>query len=258
MNHKTRALAGLALAGMLSAPAAFAEQDRGFYFGLWGGTGDIDLGSKGELDESFTESLNPMLAIVPIQPGTNLTGTPETSKLDDTTTPWGAQVGYRFNKWVAVEVGYVDLGEATYTLSGAISGNYAFFDGTDVVNVLLNGDFQSGLDVTSAGVTASVLGMVPLGQYFDLHARGGIYYADTRVTQRLRYIDSVDQAGVFNLLHTRMDASQTELFAGVGAAWNINESFTLRLEYQRFFDVGDDEKAGESDVNVFNFAVLFR
>ncbi|HWK52630.1 MAG TPA: outer membrane beta-barrel protein, partial [Steroidobacter sp.] len=177
---------------------------------------------------------------------------------DDTTTPWGAQIGYRFNDWVAVEVGYVDLGEATYTLSGAMAGDYAYFDGENVVTVPLVGGFESGLDVTSAGLTASALGMLPLGQHFDLHVRGGIYYADTRVTQRLRYIDAVNQADVFNLLHRRTDASQTELFAGLGAAWNINESFSLRLEYQRYFDVGDGDKNGESDVNVFNFAVLFR
>jgi OOP family OmpA-OmpF porin len=258
MNNKTRVLAGLALTCMLSAPAAFAEQDRGFYFGIWAGTGEIDLGSKRELDGLFTELLDLQLAIVPLQPGTNLTAMPMSSKLDDTVSPWGAQVGYRFNNWVAVEVGYVNLGEATYTLSGAIAGNYAFFDGTAVVNRPLAGGFESGIDVTSQGITAAALGMLPLGQHFDLHLRGGIYYADTRVTQRLRYIDLVDQSDVFNLLHHRADASQTELFAGVGAAWNINESFTLRVEYQKFFDIGDDEKTGESDVDVINFAVLFK
>ncbi|WP_116807982.1 outer membrane beta-barrel protein [Steroidobacter cummioxidans] len=258
MNHKTRVLAGLALGCMLSTPAAFAEQNRGFYFGVWGGTGDVDLGSKRSLDEDFSAMLNPQLAIVPIQPGTNLSAAPVSSTLDDTVTPWGAQVGYRFNDWVAVEVGYVDLGEASYTLTGPISGDLAYFDGTNVVTTPLNGDFESGVDFTSAGITASVLGMLPLGQHFDLHVRGGIYYAETRVTQRLRYIDQVQQADVFNLLHRRTDVSQTELFAGLGGAWNINDAFTLRLEYQRFFDVGDKDKGFESDVNVFNFTVLFK
>jgi hypothetical protein len=159
---------------------------------------------------------------------------------------------------VAAEVGYVDLGELLYTMNGEISGNYAYICECEepvVVNRPLDGNFERSVQVTSAGITAAALGMFPIGPRFDLHVRGGIYYADTRVTNRLRYIDSSD---TFNLLHSRVDASETELFAGLGAAWNINESFALRVEYQKFFDVGDDQKNGESDIDVLNLALLFK
>jgi hypothetical protein len=175
-------------------------------------------------------------------------------------------VGYRFNKWVAAEVGYVDLGEFLYRMTGAISGDYTFLCQTCLdengnpqrVTRTLDGGFERATQLTSSGITASALAMFALGQHFDLHVRGGIYYADTRVTNRLRYVDAVEQSDVFNLLHRRVDASQTELYAGLGAAWNINDNFGLRVEYQKFFDVGDDEKAGESDVDVVNLTVLFR
>ena len=262
MMKKTRWLAGLAFGCVLSTPAAFAEEYRGFYFGVWGGTGEYDSASKGAMDQMILGNLAAEIAAIPIQPDTNLTvdelfG----STQDDSLTPWGLQVGFRFNKWVAAEVGYVDLGEYLYTLSGAISGGLGVPCGCDppaVVTIPLDGGFERSTQLTSAGITASVLGMLPLGQHFDLHIRGGIYYADTRVTNRLRYIDAVDQEGVFNLLHRRVDASQTELFGGLGAAWNINENFALRVEYQKYFDVGDDKKAGESDVDVLNLTVLFK
>lgn len=260
INKKTRLLAGMALSCVLATPA-LAEQYRGFYFGVWGGSGDMDFGSKADADEAFTEMLDLELQIVPVQPQTNLGAMVTDSTLDDSLTPWGLQVGYRFNKWVAAEIGYVDLGELLYTLSGAIAGDYAQVcpcDGTTLLVRQLNGGFERSLQVTSAGVTASVLGMLPVGDRFDFHARGGIYYADTRVTNRLRYVDAFDQSDVFNLLHRRVDASQTELFAGAGAAWNINENFALRLEYQKFFDIGDDEKNGETDVDVINVSVLFK
>ena len=96
--------------------------------------------------------------------------------------------------------------------------------------------------------------MLPIGQRFDLHVRGGIYLADTRVTNRIRDVESDTD----NICHGRVDASQTELFAGIGGAWNINESFALRVEYQKYFDVGDDKKTGESDIDVFNSSVLFK
>jgi OOP family OmpA-OmpF porin len=269
MMNKTRWMAGLALGCVLSAQAAFAEQDRGFYFGVWGGSGEFDTASKRTLDAAIVGALADELATTPIQPGTNLVADAVyASDLDDSLTPWGLQVGYRFNKWVAVEVGYVDLGEFLYRLPGELSGDYAFLcdlpacrdnngDPT-VVTVPLDGEFERSVQLTSAGVTASVLGIYPVTPRFDVHVRGGVYYADTRVTNRLRYIDGANQSDIFNLRHRRVDASQTELFAGIGAAWNINQSFALRVEYQKYFDVGDDEKAGESDVDVINIAVLFK
>lgn len=267
MMSKTRWLAGLTLGCVLSTPAAFAEEYRGFYFGVWGGSGEFDTPSKGEMDEMILDNLGTELAFIPIQPLTNVSiDAIFDSTQDDSLTPWGAMIGFRFNKWVAAEVGYVDLGEYLYSLTGAISGDYAFVcdtcldeEGNPLIVIRdLNGGFDRATQLTSSGITASVLGMFPVGPRFDLHVRGGIYYADTRVTNRLRYVDAVDQSDVFNLLHRRVDASQTELLAGIGAAWNINDSFALRVEYQKFFDVGDDEKAGESDVDIFNVTLLFK
>lgn len=269
MMSKKHWLAGLTLGCVLSTPAAFAEEYQGFYFGLWGGTGEFDTPSKSAMDDMTLANLGAEVSIIPIQPETNLTvDAVFGSTQDDSLSPWGVQVGYRFNKWVAAEVGYVNLGEFLYRMTGAISGDYGFLCDLEacldangnptVVTRPLDGGFERATQLTSSGVTASVLGMFALGQHFDLHVRGGVYYADTRVTDRLRYVDAVDQSDVFNLLHRRVDASQTELYAGVGAAWNINESFALRVEYQKFFDVGDDEKAGESDVDVINVTVLFK
>lgn len=263
MWNKTRWLAGLTLGCVLSTPAAFAEEYRGFYFGGWLGSGEFDAPSKSAMDQVISGNLGAEVATIPIQPETNLNvDAIFGSTLDDSLTPWGVALGYRFNKWVAAELGYVDLGEYLYTLSGAISGDYAFVcdrcgpDNTPaLVTTPLNGGFERGTQLTSAGITASVLGMLPVGQRFDLHVRGGVYYADTRVTNRLRY---VDQSDVFNLLHGRQDASQVEMFAGIGGAWNINEGFAVRVEYQKYFDVGDDEKAGETDVDVINVSILFK
>jgi OmpA-OmpF porin, OOP family len=257
MMNKKRLLAGLALGCVLSTPAAFAEEYRGFYFGVWGGSADMDFGSKAAADEEVFDLLVDEFPRIGL-PGTSLSGTVTGSELDDSMTAWGAQVGFRFNKWVAAEVGYVDLGELLYTMNGTIGGNYVYVcecEEPTVVNRTLDGNFERSVQVTSAGITAAALGMFPIGPRFDLHVRGGIYYADTRVTNRLRYIDSNE---TFNLLHGRVDASETELFAGLGAAWNINESFALRVEYQKFFDVGDDQKNGESDIDVLNLALLFK
>jgi hypothetical protein len=43
----------------------------------------------------------------------------------------------------------------------------------------------------------------------------------------------------------------------VGGAWNISDSYSLRLEYQRYLDLGDDD-TGEGDVDLIGLSHLFR
>jgi OmpA-OmpF porin, OOP family len=224
MIDKTRLLAGLALGCVLSTPA-LAEEYSGFYFSAWGGVGNSDMPSRAELDEFF--ALDP--------------NDPAESRLDDTTNVWGALVGYRFNRWVGAEVGYVNLGEVKYDQSGVLS--------TPTEDL----PYVIGYRFSSAGPSAAAVGFVPVGEHIDLNAKAGIYFADTRETIRL-----YDVLFGENAVHSRSDASQSELFAGIGATWNATADFALRVEYQRFFDVGDDEKTYEQDIDVISVGVLFK
>lgn len=259
-----KTLVGLAIGCVLSAPAAFAEEYKGFYFGVWGGSGSIDIPSKGTFDDAVMDALPTELARATYidDNGTPTSTTDDVlhqfalaatgnSKLDDSVSVWGAQIGYRFGKYLATEVGYAKLGEASYRLPIVVTETV-----TDTTGASASGDFaaERAVQFTSAGPTLSALGMLPIGQVLDLHVRAGIYLADTRVTNRIRDIEF----STGNIGHRRVDASQTEIFGGIGGAWNINESFTLRVEYQKYLDVGDDEKTGESDIDVFNLSVLFR
>jgi OmpA-OmpF porin, OOP family len=256
-------LVGLAIGCVLSAPAAFAEEYKGFYFGVWGGSGSVDMASKRALDAAFVAGLPQELADAGF---TNTNGTADpsddldvdfalaslgNSTLDDSVSVWGVQVGYRWGKYFATEVGYANLGEASYRLPASVaytvtdSAGDAFTDSFDAERAAV---------FTSAGPTISALGMLPLGARFDLHLRLGIYLADTRLTNRIRDVES----DIGNIAHDRTDASETEVYGGIGGAWNINESFVLRVEYQKYLDVGDDQKTGEGDIDVFNLSVLFK
>lgn len=263
IDNKT--LAGLAIGCVLSSPAAFAEEYRGFYFGAWGGSGSVDMPSRATFDE----------AIVPMLPAEldsgafiDNNGTPTDltddvlfefalaglgeSSVDDSTGVWGVQLGYRWGKYLATELGFSRLGEASYRLPMLVE-----VTATDLGSGLsISDEFaaERATQFTSAGPTISALGMLPLGSRVDLHLRAGVYLADTRVTNRIRDVEFNNG----NVAHRRVDASQTEMFAGVGGAWNITESVVLRAEYQKYLDVGDDEKTGETDIDVFSLSVLFR
>jgi len=260
-----KTLIGLAIGCVLSTPAAFAEEYKGFYFTAWGGTGSVDIPSKRAFDAAITTALPTELDRSAYIDNNNTTGVltddvlhefalagSGRSSLDDSVSVWGAQIGYRFGKFLATEVGYAKLGEASYRLPIGVTETLTNLS----TGASVSGDFaaERAMQFTSAGPTLSALGMMPIGQAIDLHVRAGIYLADTRVTNRIRDVEF----NTGNIAHGRVDASQTEIFGGIGGAWNINENFTLRAEYQRYLDVGDDKKTGESDIDVFNLSVLFK
>jgi hypothetical protein len=259
-----KTLVGLAIGCVLSTPAAFAEEYKGFYFTVWGGSGSVDLPSKRAFDVAVTAALPTELeqsAYIDSNDTPALTDDilhefalagSGNSSFDDSVSVWGAQIGYRFGKFLAAEVGYSKLGEASYRLPIGVTETL-----TDLNSgASISGDFaaERAMQFTSAGPTISALGMLPIGQFIDVHVRAGVYLADTRVTNRIRDVEF----NTGNIAHRRVDASQTEIFGGIGGAWNINENFTLRVEYQKYLDVGDDKKTGESDIDVINLSVLFK
>lgn len=215
MNMKRIGLAMTAALGMLPVTASFAE---GFYFGLGGGIAMPDLPSKAALDAD------------------RLGGVPATSSLDDTGGSWNVQVGYRFIPWVAAEVGYIDFGQATYE---------ATITATDEVY---------SVRYKSNGLTLSALGIIPIGQWADIHGRLGVLISNTRVRDR------IEDPFTGDFLSVEAEGSDQDFFAGIGAAWNINDSYSLRLEYQRFLDVGEEGqfRGGERDIDLLTFSVLFR
>jgi OmpA-OmpF porin, OOP family len=217
MNLYQRVRAGLAVAGLalLSGHGAMAESE-GFYFGLSGGLAIPDLPSKRSFDAG-------------------LPGMAFTSSLDDTSEAWGVDVGYRWNRYIAMQVGYVDLGTTEYA---------ADFTGTTE---------RLSYRYTSSGPTLAVLGTMPLGQRLALHGRAGLFVSDTRVRVRLE-----DRASGDFLSFEGNASTARDLVAAVGATWNISESYSLRGEYARMFDVGDADQTGELDVDLLSFSVLFR
>lgn len=148
------------------------------------------------------------------------------SNCDDTDTAWKIFGGYRFNPNIAIEAGYVDFGE--FTASDTIFG----FSVTGKAEV--------------TGVTAHVLGILPVHERVSLMARAGTIYSDVDI--------KASGAGI-----TVNEDDQSFAFAaGLGAEFNITDQFALRAEYELFKDVGDDDETGESDVTLLSASALFR
>ena len=115
--------------------------------------------------------------------------------LDHSATGWQVFGGYRFTRYMAAEVGYLDTGDAEETIEGT--------------EVTLN----------ATGTHASVIAQWPIGETFALHARAGMIDWDAELTLS-------DEFGTDTASATGQD-----LFWGAGATFNFAERFGLRLEY---------------------------
>lgn len=149
---------------------------------------------------------------------------PLTCNDDATDTGYSLHAGYWLNENVALEFGYTYLGFATA-------------DGT--VNlpptVSFNADFESwGYDV-------AVLGLWPVGNRVSLYGRAGIWRwtheASAFVGGGVGF-DSESESG-------------TDPFYGFGAELDVNPRVRVRIQAERFLDVGGNE-TGQSDVDLLS------
>lgn len=177
--------AALALAGLAASAGAHADIDNeaGFYAGAGVGTFEVQIDDFDDL-------------------------TTEVERYDSDDTAWKAFAGYRMNKWIGVELAYVNLG----------SPDDEILPGTR-------------LTVETDGFAPYIVGTIPIG-WFEIFAKAGYYWyeVDARITSPLGNVSDSDSDSTFTWS------------AGLGL--NVFERVNIRLEYEQFdFDQTDDSKA---------------
>ncbi|HKE95016.1 MAG TPA: porin family protein [Povalibacter sp.] len=111
-------------------------------------------------------------------------------------TAFKAFAGYQFNRYFAVEMGYFDGGAPSDEIEGI------------------------DLSVDTSGLTASVVGMLPIGDVFSLYGKLGMASYDAKVTASFQGFSESEKA------------SEDDTLYGVGAMFDIGERFQLRAEYE--------------------------
>jgi OOP family OmpA-OmpF porin len=89
------------------------------------------------------------------------------------------------------------------------------------------------------------LGMAPVAERVSLYGKAGIYRSE--VDARIDTLTLVGSASESNVGFT----------FGAGAAFHLIRQASLRVEWQRYLDVGGDD-TGEDDLDVLSLGVLFR
>jgi opacity protein-like surface antigen len=191
----------LAVALLLSTPAW--SQDSGFYLG----------GSIGRADMDDFCSANLFRSLQPCS---------------GEDSAWRAFAGWQLNRYLAVEIGYADLGTVSAVFNSVIPG----FSDVKVETVAWDVVAVGSLDVVGG---LSVFGK--LGMYSaEVEASGGT----------LANPGPPPGPAMFGALEGR----KSDLTYGLGLRYAFTAHLSVRAEWQRYRDVTDPEDFGEGTVNV--------
>jgi OOP family OmpA-OmpF porin len=158
------------------------------------------------------------------------------SSCDDTDVGWKVFAGYQFNRFFAVEGGYVDLGKASASVSGLLDPFFGC------------GTISGSVEVDAWGAVASAVGTIPIGQRFGIFGKVGAAYTDAKLSA------SLTTSGCGPISGSESDDG-VDLTFGVGAKFDILRNLSIRAEWERFNDVGGDL---EADVDLISAGVAYK
>jgi OOP family OmpA-OmpF porin len=160
--------------------------------------------------------------------------TASTVTVEDSDTGYKVYGGYRFGRHLAVEAGYVDLGS---------------FGATRHVTSPGIGSVKAETSVS--GIFGQAVGILPLGERFSLFGTAGLFANEVKTT--------LSSTGGVVLVGQR-SASNSDVNAklGVGAGFDFTRNFGVRVEWERYFEVGDESVGGKSDLDLLSIGIVVR
>jgi opacity protein-like surface antigen len=182
---------GIALGALVLTPLAAAD-DSGVYIGA----------TVGYVDTPDTVQLG--VPDVPL-----LTG-----KTDDTVFTPGLEIGYRFNRNIAVELGYVDLGDLK----------------ADLVDLGGGTDATAQTNFSADGISLSLVGTFPMGKW-EPYVKAGALFSSTT----LKYSGAVSG----NAFAAGIDNNAEDALYGLGVRYALTDRVKLVLDSTYYQDVGE-------------------
>lgn len=135
---------------------------------------------------------------------------------DNNSTSFGVLAGYNITEKIALEVGYIDLGEIAYRTS--TGGSASFFNG----NLTSSGTWSGSLKATAKGMPIGV-SLTPLDtEQWNVNLRLGYMMIDAKL-DAVVVTGSGTYTGGFSV-----DLEETYLGAGVG--YKLTDDMQIRLD----------------------------
>ena len=155
-------------------------------------------------------------------------GLTSTTLIESHDTAWKLFGGYQFNENFAVEAAYHDLGtfkgitSVTAPAAATVGGKWDAYAGS-----------------------LSAVGIYPLVKQLSVFGKAGFAVSRVKV--------DVPAATPYSASATRLQP-----LLGIGARFDITKAIAVRAEFERFNNVGDGDKTGQSPVNVWTLSAQYR
>lgn len=198
MKHAFLAVA-FATAGSGAVPAA-AQQQAQSHEGIYAG---VSVGRATARDMCSDPALG---------------GAAGTTKCDNKDTTWRLLAGWQFNRNLALEIGYHDLGKSQLTNAGVDSE--IRFKAWELVGV----------------------GILPVGGITSIYGKFGAFRGE-----------AVGGGGAANTKSSKYRATY-----GAGVQFDVFRSFAVRGEWQRYPQLGGGGFNGQTDLSVFSISGLYK
>ena len=226
-------LAALALIGP-GAPAAAAE--LGFY--VAGNVGQVTKDSDRSDYAAFATEIQSFFAFAP---------TSDRRSFDDSDMTFAVIVGYRLTRHLALEGAYTRLGTVAHR--SRASGNFPMDAGT----------LDSTIESETSGFTVAAVGVLPLNRDWEVFGRIGALFANNELSVSIVAIGETFVSPAGQRISDSFSRSSNDYFAGLGLSRRVFETYDVRLEYQRFLDVGklDTGGIGDMDAILLGLSVTF-
>jgi hypothetical protein len=150
-----------------------------------------------------------------------------------------AMFGFRFHRFFSAELGLAQFGSLVSSAHGDLD---------------LGGGFvptSVSYSYTAGGPVLSAIGILPLGNKFELFGRLGYLFASAERKFSAR-VDG-ESAGSGSV----KGDSQNPVY-GLGFAWHINQVYSVRGEFQKLDDIGEESRTGTEDLTVIGLGVIIR
>jgi OmpA-OmpF porin, OOP family len=137
--------------------------------------------------------------------------------------------GYRFNRYFAWEVAWIDLNHVDAKLAGPGG--------------------SGSLEYSVKGPATSVLGILPFNQRWEAFVRGGVLFTDVDLT-----VEGATSVGTFG---GRVTSDSTSLYWGLGLKYHLSDRWQAKFELNRY-EVGERRTTGEATIGTASLGVAYR
>ena len=153
--------------------------------------------------------------------------------VDDDDTSYSIGLGFDFNRYLALEAGYIDLGEVSASISGSFTGTY---QGSPIS--------ATGTLSTAADSYGFYLGPqlnIPATDALDFYIKAGYLAWDMEATATASGTMTYDNIVYAGDVTATVDDDGYNPYMGFGLSFDVSNTWAIKADWVRYVDVGDTD-----------------